>query len=58
MDEKPGHYNLDKKKVNQANHKILSGDEMVEYYLELISKYPSKPYEKASLDIFAFSHFY
>lgn len=42
LDERPGYYDLDMKKTDADNHRILSGDEMIQYYLSLIEKYPSK----------------
>ena len=41
LESKPGFYDLDKKSVSKSNHRILSGDELVDYYLSLIQKYPS-----------------
>lgn len=57
LDERPGHYDLDKKRTGTDNHRVLNGDEMVQYYLSLIQKYPSK----IRLDRFyaqVFSHIY
>lgn len=42
VDTKPGFYDLDIKDPNKEKHRILSGEELVEYYLELIQKYHSK----------------
>jgi enolase len=44
MEERPGFYNLDSKDKakDPALHRILSGDQMVEYYLKLVRAYPSK----------------
>lgn len=39
-EDRPGYYDLDKKS-NKANHQVLSGECLKEYYLALISKYPS-----------------
>lgn len=46
LESKPGFYDLDIKKSDQNNHRILSGDEMVSYYLSLIEKYPSKKFKR------------
>jgi hypothetical protein len=32
---------MDIKDKNKSDHRIFSGDEMVEYYLSLVEKYPS-----------------
>lgn len=42
LESNPGHYDLDIKNQSKSDHRILSGDELVDYYLELIKKFPSK----------------
>lgn len=41
LESKPGFYDMDIKDKNKSDHRIFSGDEMVEYYLSLVEKYPS-----------------
>ena len=42
LEKKSGYYDLDIKDKTKTEHRILSGDEMVEYYLNLIKNYPSR----------------
>lgn len=42
LESNPGHYDLDGKRHDSTDHRILNGEQMVQYYLELIGKYPSR----------------
>ena len=41
LENRPGYYDLDIKNRSETEHRILSGAEMVEYYLGLIKNFPS-----------------